>query len=89
MLQAKLWISENGFGEVSRLHRQIEYQRQENAHLAERNERLRAEVEDLRSGFSALEEKARSDLGLIRSDETFFVFGEESAVAEDSAAADH
>jgi len=74
VLQARLWISEDGFSEASRLKAQVELQRNENAELADRNARLEAEVEDLRSGFAALEERARSDLGLVGPDESFYVF---------------
>ncbi len=75
LLQTKLWISEDGLGEVSRLRDQIYSQGEENTQLADRNKRLGAEVEDLKSGFSALEERARADLGLIGSGETFIVVG--------------
>lgn len=74
LLQVRLWISEDGFSAVSRLKAQVELQRYENAELAERNSRLEAEVEDLRSGFAAVEERARSDLGMIAPDESFYVF---------------
>jgi len=77
VLQVRLWISSGGFSEVSRLHNQVELQTHENEQLAERNERLTAEVEDLQRGFGAVEERARSDLGLIGEDETFYVFSEE------------
>lgn len=74
ILQVRLWISEDGFSEVSRLSAQVQLQKAENAQLAERNARLEAEVEDLRGGFAAVEERARSDLGLIAPDESFYVF---------------
>jgi len=74
VLQVRLWISGDGFSEVSRLRTQVELQREENAELADRNTRLEAEVDDLRGGFAAVEERARSDLGLIAPDETFYVF---------------
>jgi len=75
LLQIKLWVSDDGFSEVFRLKAQVAGQRDENRQLAERNKRLTAEVEDLRSGFSALEERARSDLGLIGRHESFFILG--------------
>ncbi len=77
VLQVRLWISNGGFSEVSRLRAQVELQVHENEQLAERNERLTAEVEDLERGFGAVEERARSDLGLIGKDETFFIFAED------------
>jgi len=78
VLQVRLWNSSGGFSEVSRLRNQVEFQAHENEQLAERNERLEAEVEDLQRGFGAVEERARSDLGLIGEDETFYVFSEDS-----------
>ena len=74
ILQVRLWISADGFSEVSRLKTQVDLQRNENTELAHRNARLEAEVEDLRSGFAAVEERARSDLGLVAPDESFYVF---------------
>ena len=71
-LQFRLWSGEGGFPEVSRLQEAVEAQRQENRELAERNRALAAEVDDLRSGLDAIEERARSELGMIHQDETFF-----------------
>ncbi len=75
VLQLKLWGSDDGFRSVQRLREQVSFQRDENARLKERNERLEAEVVDLRKGFDAVEERARSDLGLIEPNETFYVLG--------------
>jgi cell division protein FtsB len=72
MLQYTLWVSEDGLRELWRLSRSIEQQKQENAALMERNQILGAEVQDLKSGLDALEERARSELGMIKKDETFF-----------------
>ena len=73
LLQARLWISEDGWSEVLRLRSSIEAQQQENATLSERNQRLRAEVADLKGGFAALEERARADLGMVIDDESFYL----------------
>jgi len=73
LLQARLWISEDGWSEVLRLRSSIELQREENATLSERNQRLRAEVADLKGGFAALEERARADLGMVADDESFYL----------------
>lgn len=73
LLQARLWVSEDGFVGMHRLADRVELQQAENKELAERNERLHAEVQDLKDGFSALEERARADLGLIAPNETFYV----------------
>jgi cell division protein FtsB len=86
-LQIRLWISEDGVAEMSRLRQQVAFQKNENQQLAERNDRLEAEVEDLKKGFGAVEERARSDLGLISPDESFYVFSQ-SATAGQTKAAD-
>jgi cell division protein FtsB len=82
MLQVRLWVSEDGFAEVSRLSEWVTSQREENARLRERNERLEAEVKDLKRGFGALEERARSDLGLVSPEESFYVIGDDSSRAK-------
>ena len=71
-LQYKLWIDEDGVREVWRLTRQVEAYEHEIEVLRERNNALAAEVIDLKSGLGAIEERARSDLGMIREGETFF-----------------
>jgi cell division protein FtsB len=77
MLQIRLWVSAGGFGEISRLHSQVALQQNENKELEIRNKRLEAEVSDLKRGFSAYEERARSDLGLVAPGEDFYVFGDD------------
>ena len=71
-LQYRLWVSPNGVRDLWRSEATIEAQREENARLAERNRRLAAEVRDLKEGRAAIEERARTDLGMIAADETFF-----------------
>lgn len=71
-LQYRLWFGEANLRQVWQLEEQIEQQRLENARLVERNTRLEAEVQDLKKGLAALEERARSELGMIREGETFF-----------------
>jgi cell division protein FtsB len=72
LLQYKLWIGNGSFGEVYRLDRTIVAQEEENAVAKERNLALQAEVDDLQHGMDAIEERARSELGMIKKDETFF-----------------
>jgi cell division protein FtsB len=66
-----------------RLHHAVEKQRQDNAVLAERNQLLAAEVKDLKSGRDALEERARSELGMIKPGETFFQIVEPAKADDD------
>lgn len=70
VLQVQLWRE---FAEVSSLREMVEQQQLENQELERRNEALAAEVEDLRAGLEAIEERARSELGLIREGESFFL----------------
>jgi cell division protein FtsB len=72
VLQYRIWASPSGMREVWRLERAIEAQVDENERLAERNRTLAAEVRDLKEGKKAIEERARTDLGMVRANETFF-----------------
>ena len=72
LLQYRLWLSDEGMSEVWHLEAAVDSQRAENAVLVERNGQLKAEVADLKHGLTALEEKARNDLGMVSRDETFY-----------------
>ena len=71
-LQAKLWWGEGGLREARELDVRVSDQRAENARLQQRNDALTAEVEDLKSGEAAVEDRARSELGMIKPGETFY-----------------
>lgn len=71
-LQYQLWIDRDGVRKLVHLRERIENQTEKNQQLYERNEVLAAEVKDLKSGFDAIEERARMELGMIREGETFF-----------------
>ncbi len=75
LLQLQLWVSDDGYREVGRLASLISGQTAENSRLSQRNQRLEAEVIQLRKGDGAVEERARADLGLIGPNETFYLFG--------------
>ena len=72
LLQYRLWLSGDGVRELSRLSVSVERQKSENAELEARNKQLIAEVADLKAGMAAIEERARSELGMIGRNETFF-----------------
>ena len=72
LLQYRLWLGEGGMREVTRLRAEIGAQREENGQLKERNRTLAAEVLDLKKGTTAIEERARTDLGMVGSGETFY-----------------
>ena len=71
-LQYRLWLGEDGARSLTRLQRSVAEQTAENHSLAQRNDQLKAEVKDLKEGLSALEERARNDLGMVGSTETFY-----------------
>ncbi len=74
-MQYRMWLSDDGWREVARLQSSVDKQSAENQRLTARNTQLRAEVRDLKQGFVALEERARSELGMISGNETFFPGG--------------
>jgi cell division protein FtsB len=71
LLQYPLWLGKGGWLRVWDLDRQVAGQREVNQQLESRNAGLDAEVRDLKTGFDAIEERARFELGLIREGETF------------------
>lgn len=71
-LQADLWFSDDGYRKTLKLRAAVAEQRELNASLRARNEALDAEVVNLKQGNDAAEERARTDLGMIGRDETFY-----------------
>src|SRR5690606_18037828 len=71
-LQYRLWFGSGGQREVATLETRVESQATDNAGLQQRNDALAAEVEDLKSGEAAVEERARNELGMIKPGETFY-----------------
>ena len=72
VVQYPLWLGKGGWLRVWDVDRQISAQRDINVRLKTRNGALDAEVRDLKQGVEAIEERARSELGMIRQDEIFF-----------------
>ena len=71
-LQYNLWFGKGGIRDVQNMQTQVEKQQREIVELKERNESLAAEVLDLKEGLEAIEERARSEMGMIKEDETFY-----------------
>ena len=71
-LQYRLWVGEGSLAEVNNLKQEISQLQKEMVGLRERNRALQAEVGDLRGGQTAIEERARSELGMIKEGETFY-----------------
>ncbi len=72
LLQYPLWLGKGSWLRVWDLNRKIAEQEHKNAVLKARNDTLDAEVRDLKNGKAAIEERARSELGMIKNDEVFY-----------------
>ena len=72
LLQYPLWFGSSSVVTLWRLEREVAAQNTDNARLRERNAQLSAEVLDLKNGLAAIEERARSELGMVKKGETFF-----------------
>lgn len=72
LLQYPLWLGKGSWLRVWNVNQQIEEQEEKNKVQKLRNETLRAEVRDLKQGNAAIEERARSELGMIKQDEVFY-----------------
>lgn len=76
-LQYRLWLGSGSWEEVTQLRREIAQQEQLNSELRERNERLSSEVRSLKTDLDKVEQRARSELGLIQEGETFYLIVDE------------
>ncbi len=72
-LQVRLWVGDGSLAQQAQLENAIELQQQENGQLRERNAALARDVEALKRGSDAIEEKAREDLGMVKEGETFYM----------------
>jgi cell division protein FtsB len=88
-LQVRLWTGQGGLRDVWRLQQRVAEQKAENDRLKKRNETLSAEVEDLKHGEEAIEERARSELGLLKPGETFYQVVEPGGAAKNDDANAH
>ncbi len=72
LLQYRLWVGDESIAELRRIERAVAEQESENRRLEAVNQRLEAEVSDLKEGTAAVEEQARRDLGMVGRDEIFY-----------------
>jgi cell division protein FtsB len=86
-LQYRLWVSDDGMREMWRLRDEVATQQAENEKLKERNRTLVAEVQDLKQGKTAIEERARTDLGMVGKDESFYQVMSQSTAKEKATVA--
>lgn len=84
-LQYRLWVGENSLAELWGVKGKIAVQDAANKELQARNDALKAEVADLKQGLDAIEERARSELGMVKEKETFYQLVEPSVNKEPSA----
>ena len=79
LLQGMLWLGKNGIADYQAVAGELEAQQSVNANLQVRNREMFAEIDDLRQGLDAIEERARHELGMIKEGETFYrIIGEDS-----------
>ncbi|NUO73933.1 MAG: cell division protein FtsB [Frateuria sp.] len=84
-LQFKLWTGSGGMREVETLRASVKKQGDDNERLRQRNQALAADVSDLKHGEQAVEARARAELGLIKSGETFYQVVERPAASASAA----
>ncbi len=75
-LQYRLWVGEGSFAHLNQLEKGIADQRAVNKRQRSRNDVLELEIDRLKNGLAGIEEKARSELGMIKEGETFYMFVE-------------
>jgi cell division protein FtsB len=73
LLQYRLWVGEGSMAQRQVLQHKVDTQQQENDALRERNSILAGEVSDLKNGLESVEERARTDLGMVKEGETFYM----------------
>ena len=82
-LQYKIWLQDGGIPEVVQLQQEVEEVKTEVQQLQERNSSLDAEVKDLKKGLDAIEERARSEMGMIKQGEVYYQVIESDTKSED------
>lgn len=71
VVHGQLWFGRGSVGDVSEMQRKLQKQKADNAAAQQANERLAAEVRDLKEGVEMVEEKARAELGMVKPNEIF------------------
>ena len=82
-LQYKIWLQDGGIPEDIQLQQEVEEVKTEVQQLQERNSSLDAEVKDLKKGLDAIEERARSEMGMIKQGEVYYQVIEPDTKSED------
>ena len=82
LLQINIWFKDDGYPRITELKSLIQDQKNENSAMATRNTQLREEVEDLKKGDAAIEERARTDIGMIKEGEEFYLITQPKPILE-------
>ena len=73
VLQYQIWFGRSSVTALNELRSELQVQQEQNVRLEQRNQRLETEILDLKNGLEAVEERARSELGMIGENETFYL----------------
>ena len=73
MMQVNIWLTKDGYSRLAEIKELIQDQQKENNEMVSRNSQLKEEIKDLKDGYSAIEEKAREDIGMIKEGEEFYL----------------
>ena len=76
MMQVNVWLTKDGYSRIAEIKELIQYQQKENNEMVSRNSQLKEEIKDLKDSYSAIEEKARGDIGMIKEGEEFYLITE-------------
>ena len=76
IMQVNIWLTKDGYSRIVEIKDLIQNQQEENNEMASRNSQLNEEIKDLKNGLSAIEEKAREDIGMIKEGEEFYLIAE-------------
>ena len=76
MMQVNIWLTKDGYSRLAEIKELIQDQQKENNEMVSRNSQLKEEIKDLKDGYSAIEEKAREDIGMIKEGEEFYLLTE-------------
>ena len=72
-MQVNIWLTKDGYSRVAEIKELIQDQQKENNEMVSRNSQLKEEIKDLKDGYSAIEETAREDIGMIKEGEEFYL----------------
>ncbi len=87
LIQYPLWLGKGGWLRAWEVDRTLTAQKSKNAELQSRNAALAVEVNDLKTGTEAIEERARTELGMIRPDEVFYQYADKAPAPTTTLAA--